>query len=44
MVERVTGKSPRFFCILGEVYRNLILNTIWRRSVTITGMINQEKN
>jgi len=32
-VERVTGKSPRFFCILGEVELNLMLNTIWRRSV-----------
>ena len=32
-MERVAGKSPRFFCILGEVERNLMLSTIWRRSV-----------
>ena len=41
MVERVTDKSPRFFCILGEVERNQMLSTIWRRSVCVKTMLNQ---
>ena len=38
-VERVTGKSPRFFCILGEVERNLNVSTIWRRSVCVKNYV-----